>query len=53
MINQKSNMERFIELYESFGIDLNPTKLPNDGYEISLNENISNKFGGMEVLGQK
>ena len=48
MKTKKSDMEKFIGLYKSFGIDLFSTKVTTtDGnYNISLSENISDKFGG-------
>ena len=51
-MNQKSYMERFIELYKSFGIDLKPVEYPDgNGYDIALDNTISNKFGGYSGFG--
>jgi len=50
-MNQKSDMERFIELYKSFGIDLKPVKQTDDNYSVLLDENISDKFGGYSGFG--
>ncbi len=46
MKTPKSDMERFIELYKSFGIDLKPEKRKDDDYDVSLNDSISDKFVG-------
>lgn len=53
MPSQKSDMERFIELYKSFGINLTATKFNklDNYYTVVLNEYVSEKFGGYGGFG--
>ena len=50
MSKVKSDLEKFVGLYKSFGIDLKPSKhtttIYGGNYDVFLGENISDKFGG-------
>lgn len=51
-MSQKNDMEKFVELYKSFGIDLEIEQPLNDGYyDVSLSGEVSNKFRGYAGFG--
>jgi hypothetical protein len=45
-----TDMQRFIELYKSFGIELPAEKVPL-GYEITFESGSHDKFGGYSGFG--